>query len=196
MSHPPAIRGFVCKTILDGARALPADTQRRVLPRVPEPTLALIESTPRMGWIPIEESMKLTEALHTALGTPGFRQFLSVQSDHIASYPMLQRVFDSAARLLGLTPHALLKWSTHAWEQAFRGCGRLVYQLREVPAPAGLVEMRLEDVPPVLLLRGTFAQSLAGTFEMFLRRCDRKGRVELHDPGPRATRFVYDVTWE
>ena len=140
MSHPPAIRGFVCRMILEGARALPTEKQQRVLPRVPEQTLALIDATARMGWVPIEESMKLTEALHAALGTRGFRQFLSEQADHIASYPMLQSVFDSAVRLLGLTPQALLKWCTHAWEQAFRGCGRLVYQPRPEPTRAGRVE--------------------------------------------------------
>jgi hypothetical protein len=196
MSSQPAIRGFVCRMILEGAQALPADKQRRVLPRVPEQTLALIESTPRMGWVPMEESMKLTEPLHAALGTAGFRQFLCEQSDRMASYPLLQTFFDGAVRLFGLTPQALLKWSTYAWEQAFRDSGRLVYQPHKESTEGGRVEMRLEDVPPLLLLEGTFAQALAGTFEMFLRRCDRKGRVELHDPGPRATRFVYDVTWE
>ncbi|WP_257460241.1 hypothetical protein [Archangium lipolyticum] len=196
MSLQPAIRGFVCRMILEGARALPADKQRRVLPRVPEQTLALIESTPRMGWVPMEESMKLTEALHAALGTPGFRQFLSEQSERMASYPLLQTFFDGAVRLFGLTPQALLKWSTYAWEQAFRDSGRLVYQPHRESTEGGRVEMRLEDVPPLLLLEGTFAQALAGAFEMFLRRCERKGRVELRDPGPRATRFVYDVSWE
>ncbi len=196
MSPQPAIRGFVCRMILEGARALPADKQRRVLPQVPEQTLALIESTPRMGWVPIEESMKLTEPLHSVLGTPGFRQFLSEQADRMASYPLLQTLFDGAARLLGLTPQALLKWSTYAWEQAFRDCGKLVYQPRQESSEGGRVEMRLEDVPTVLLLEGTFAQALAGAFDMFLRRCERKGKVELQEPGPRATRFVYDISWE
>lgn len=183
--------------ILEGARALPEDKQQRVLSRVPAQTLALIDDTPRMGWVPIEESMKLTEALHSSLGTAGFRQFLSEQADRIASYPMLKSVFESAVRLLGLTPQALLKWATHAWEQVFRDSGRLVYEARQEPTPfAGKVEMRLEDVPPVLLLNGTFAQALAGTLEMFLKRCGVRGRVKLHDPGPNATRFVYDVSWE
>jgi hypothetical protein len=183
--------------ILEGARALPAHQQQRVLSRVPEQTLTLMDATARMGWVPIEESMKLTEALHATLGTGGFRRFLSEQADRIASYPMLQSVFDSAVRLLGLTPQALLKWAAHAWEQVFRGCGQLVYEARQEPTrAAGRVEMRLEDVPPVLLLNGTFAQALAGTLEMFLRRCGAKGRVDLHPPGPNATRFVYDVSWE
>ncbi|MCY1078837.1 hypothetical protein [Archangium lansingense] len=196
MSPQPAIRGFVCRMILDGARALPAETQRRVLPRVPEQTLALIESAPRMGWVPIEESMKLTEPLHAALGTPGFREFLSTQAERMASYPLLQTFFDGSVRLFGLAPQALLKWSPYAWEQSFRDCGRLVYQPRQESAERGRVEMRLEDVPPLLLLEGTFAQALAGAFEMFLRRCNRKGRVELREQGPRATRFVYDISWE
>jgi hypothetical protein len=196
MSPQPAIRGFVCRMILEGARALPADKQRRVLPQVPEQTLSLIETTPRMGWVPIEESMKLTEPLHSALGTPGFRHFLSEQADRMASYPLLQTFFDGAVRLLGLTPQALLKWSTYAWEQAFRDCGRLVYQPRQDLADGGRVEMRLEDVPPVLLLEGTFAQALAGAFEMFLHRSNRNGKVELQALGPRDTRFVYDVSWE
>jgi hypothetical protein len=182
--------------ILDGARALPADKQRRVLPRVPEQTLAIIESTPRLAWVPMEESMKLTEPLHAALGTPGFRNFLSEQADRMASYPLLQTFFDGAVRLFGLTPQALLKWSPYAWEQAFRDSGRLVYQPRRESTEGGRVEMRLEDVPPLLLLEGTFAQALAGAFEMFLRRCDRKGRVELQDLGSNTTRFVYDVSWE
>jgi hypothetical protein len=196
MSPQPAIRGFACRMILEGARNLPADVQRQVLSRVPEQTLALIDSTPRMGWVPIEESMRLTEPLHATLGTPGFRQFLSAQADRMASYPLLQTFFDGAVRLFGLTPQALLKWSTYAWEQSFRDSGRLVYHPHRESLEGGRVEMRLEDVPPILLVEGTFAQALAGAFEMFLRRCNRKGRVHLHEPGPRATRFVYDVSWE
>ncbi|WP_147333184.1 hypothetical protein [Archangium gephyra] len=196
MPSQPAIRGFACRVLLDGARALPADKQQRVLSRVPPQTLALFESAPRMGWVPIEESMKLTEPLHAVLGTPGFRQFLAAQADRMASYPLLQTFFDGAVRLLGLTPQALLKWSTYAWDQAFRDCGRLVYQSLGESDEGRRVEMRLEEVPPILLLEGTFAQALAGAFEMFLHRCNRKGRVELQHVGSQATRFVYDVSWE
>ncbi|MFY0579811.1 hypothetical protein ACN28S_41150 [Cystobacter fuscus] len=86
----PAIRGFVCKTILDAARGLPEDQQRRIFMDIP-PTLALLESTPRLGWVPMPESMWLTDALHLTLGTPGFRHFFSLLAEHRCPPPCSSR---------------------------------------------------------------------------------------------------------
>ncbi|WNG19677.1 hypothetical protein [Cystobacter fuscus] len=192
----PAIRGFVCKTILDAARSLPEDQQRRIFMDIPPATLALLESTPRLGWVPMPESMWLTDALHRTLGNPGFRHFFSLLAEHLVSAPLLQSLFDGAVRLLGLTPQAMLKWSTYAWEQAFRDCGRLIYRpIRDTPSQ-GRVEMILEDFPPLLHRGGTFAEALAATFEMFLRRVSKKGRVELRPMQPHTNRLVCDVSWE
>jgi hypothetical protein len=163
---------------------------------IPPPTLALIESTPRLGWLPMHESMRLTDALHRTLGNPGYRHFFTILADRLASSPLLQSFFDGAVRLFGLTPQAMLKWSTYAWDQAFRDSGRLTYRPIRDALDNGRVEMVLEDVPPLLLRGGTFAESLAATFEMFLRRVSKKGQVELRPLEPRASRFVYDVSWE
>ncbi|MET0403985.1 MAG: hypothetical protein ABW123_16355 [Cystobacter sp.] len=183
------------KNILEAARELPADPRRRVFAEVPAETIELIDSAARLGWIPMSESMKLTDTLYRTLGGPTYRHFFSALSDRILNYPLLQSFFDGAVRLFGLTPPAMFKWSTYAWEQAFRESGRLVYRpVRETPHD-GQVEMSLEDVHP-LLMGDTFAESLAGTFEMFLRRVSRSGQVRMRPRERGVARLVYDVTWD
>jgi len=197
MSAPPAIRGFVTSMILDATRALPDEPRRRVFALVPEPTLALIEATSRLGWIPMDESMKLTDAIHGVLGNPGYRRFFSRLADRIIDAPLLQSFFDAAVRLFGLTPQALFKWSTHAWDQAFRHIGRLTYQLQREGPDGGRIEMVWEDIPPLMLRGGTFEESLAGTFEMFLRRVSREGHVRIRPASAsEKSRRVYEVTWK
>jgi hypothetical protein len=196
MPAQPCIRGFMSRMILDAARNLPADKQRRVFSLTPDKVLALIDSTPRLGWVPLEESMKLSDAIHQALGNPGFRQFFATLSERMLTYPLLQSFFDGAARLFGLTPQSLLKWSPYAWEQAFRDCGRLAYLPIREAANNGRAEMTLEDFPPALLRSGTFAESLAGTFDMYLRRVSKQGRVEIRDVNLEKGRVVYDISWE
>jgi hypothetical protein len=193
---PPAIRGFMARMILDAARNLPAEKQLRVFALVPPELLAHIESTPRLGWISIEENIKLSDALHQVLGDPGFRHFFAGVSDRMLAYPMLQSFFDGAIRLFGLTPQALLKWSTYAWEQVFRDSGRLVYQPLREAVDKGHVQMVLEGFPSELLRTGTFAESLAGTFDLFLRRVSKKGQVDILGLELSKGRVVYDVSWD
>lgn len=196
MPAQPCIRGFMSRMMLEAARNLPADKKQRVFALAPESVVALIESTPRLGWVPLEQNMKLSDSVHQTLGDPGFRHFFETLSEHMLTYPLLQSFFDGAARLFGLTPQALLKWSPYAWEQAFRDCGRLVYVPRRESVNNGQVEMVLEDFPPALLSSGTFPESLAGTFAMYLRRVSKKGRVDIRDVNLERGRVVFDVSWE
>ncbi|WNG35034.1 hypothetical protein F0U60_16450 [Archangium minus] len=196
MPPQPAIRGFMSRTILDAARNLPADKQRRVFELTPEELISLIESTPRLGWVPLEQNIKLSDALHQVLGTSGFRQFFATLADRMMSYPLLQSFFDGAVRLFGLTPQAMLKWSTYAWEQSFRDCGRLLYVPLRESVNHGRVEMVLEGFPPSLLSTGTFRESLAGTFDMYLQRVSKKGQVKIREVDIAKGRVVYDVSWE
>lgn len=196
MPAQPCIRGFMSRMMLEAARNLPADKQQRVFARAPASVIALIESTPRLGWVPLEQSMQLSDAVHQTLGDPGFRHFFATLSERMLTYPLLQSFFDGAARLFGLTPQALLKWSPYAWEQAFRDCGKLVYVPHRESVSNGRVEMVLEEFPPALLRSGTFPESLAGTFDMYLRRVSKQGRVDIREVLLEKGRVVFDVSWE
>jgi hypothetical protein len=196
MPAQPAIRGFMSRMILDAARNLPADKQRQVFPLVPEPVIALIESTPRLGWVPLEQNIKLSDAIHQVLGDPGFRHFFAGLAERMMTYPLLQSFFDGAVRLFGLTPQAMLKWTSYAWEQAFRDCGKIVYQPRREVVNDGRAEMVLEGFPPALLRSGTFPESLAGTFDMYLRRVSKQGRVDILGVDLEQGRVVYAVSWQ
>jgi hypothetical protein len=196
MSDRPAIRGFMARSILDSARSLPPEKQRRVFDLVPPTLVTLIESTSRMGWIPMEENLKLSDALHKVLGDPGFRDFFGGIADRMMTYPLLQSFFEGAARLFGLTPQALLKWSSYGFEQSFRDCGKLVYQPIREAVDGGRVRMVLEGFPPELLRSGTFVESLAGTFDLYLRQVSKKGRVDIHCVERSKGRVEYDVSWD
>ncbi|PTL80652.1 hypothetical protein [Vitiosangium sp. GDMCC 1.1324] len=196
MPAQPAIRGFMSRMILEAARSLPADKKQRVFALVPQQVIALIDATPRLGWVPLEENMKLSGALHQVLGNPGFRQFFSSLSERMLTYPLLQSFFDGAVRLFGLTPQALLKWTTYAWEQAFRDCGKIRYQPHREAMNHGRVTMVLEGFPPAQLRTGTFIESLAGTFDMYLRRVSKKGWVEIHDADKDKGLVAYEISWE
>ncbi|WP_375766831.1 hypothetical protein NR798_34815 [Archangium gephyra] len=196
MPAQPAIRGFMSRMMLDAARDLPAETQQRVFALVPEPVIALIESTPRLGWVPLEQSMKLSDALHQVLGDPGFRHFFTGLAERMMGYPLLQSFFDGAVRLFGLTPPSMLKWTSYAWEQSFRDCGKILYQPRREAVNDGRAEMVLEGFPPALLRSGTFPESLAGTFDMYLRRVSKKGQVDILVTDLQQGRVVYGISWQ
>lgn len=196
MTAQPAIRGFMARMILDATRDLPAEKQRKVLSLVPEALLPLIESTPRLGWIPLEQNMRLSDALHQVLGDPGYRHFFAGLADRMMTYPLLQSFFDGAVRLFGMTPQSMLKWTAYAWEQAFRDCGRLVYQPRREAVNDGSAEMVLEGFPPALLQSGTFVEALLGTFDMYLRRVSKQGQVDILQLDLKRGRVVYAISWQ
>jgi hypothetical protein len=192
----PVVRGFLCKMMLESIRKLAAEQQHKVFALIPESVIALIESSPKLGWVPHEDSLKVLDALHRVLGDPHFRRYLSRLAEEMMDYPMLHSFFDGAIRLFGLTPQALLKWSPYAWEQVFRDSGVLVYRPLRESASGGKIEMELEKCPPALLRSGSLAEVLAGAFEMFLRRASTKGRVELLLLDKDQGRARYSVTWE
>lgn len=186
----------MARAILDSARSLPAEKQRRVFALTPPELVTLIDATPRLGWVPFEQNMKLSDALHKVLGDPGYRNFFAGIADRMLAYPLLQSFFDGAVRLFGLTPQAMLKWSSYAWEQSFRDCGKLSYQPVREAVDGGAARMVLEGFPPELLRSGTFAEALAGTFDLYLRRVSKTGRVDIRDFAPARGHVVYDVSWD
>jgi len=196
MPTQPFIRGFMSRTILDAARNLPAEKQRRIFSLVPKQVISLIESTPRLGWVPFEENMKLSDSMHQVLGSPGFRDVFASISDRMMSYPLLQTFFDGAMRLFGPTPQALLKWTTYSWDHVFKECGKITYQPRKETADGGRAEMVLEGFPSTLMRTGTFVESLAGTFDMYLRRVSKKGQVEIRGVDVDRGYAMYDISWD
>ncbi len=195
MTVIPSIRAFMAEIILQSARNLPARQGEQVLTRVPTEVVSLIEGTPRTGWIPIAKSNHLVDAMVEVLGAAGFRRVFSEIAVTALHYPLLQRFFAGATRLLGLSPVGLLKWSTHAWDYMFQGVGRLTYQLSREDADGGEVEMLLEGFPPEVLHTRAFLESLAGTFESYLKTTSRKGQVDVDEHGARQGRVVFRVSW-
>jgi hypothetical protein len=183
------------RLILEGTQSLPEEQRRRVLERVPAATVALIESTSGLDWVPLIESLTLTEAIHHTLGDPHFRDFFSGLSERMLAYPLLKSFLEGAVRLFGLTPQAIFKWSTYAWQHAFRHMGRLTYQLRRESPEGGRIEMELLELPLEPERVGVFAESLAGTFDMFLRHVSRQGEVRLLSHASDPHRITYEVTW-
>lgn len=186
----------MCKMMLEGTRKLTAEQQRKVFALVPESVLELIESSPKLGWVPHEDSLKVLDALHRVLGDPHFRRFLSILAEELMAYPLLQSFFDGAIRLFGLNTHALLKWSPYAWEQVFRDSGVLVYRPLRESAAAGKAEVTLEKCPPALLRSGSLVEVVAGALEMLPRRAAKKGRVEILLLDTEHGRVRYEISWE
>ncbi|MFY0569715.1 hypothetical protein ACN28E_38620 [Archangium lansingense] len=155
-------------------------------------------SSPPPGWAGFrsKQNLKLSDAIHHVLGNPGFRHFFTGLSGRMMTYPLLQSFFDGAVRLFGLTPQAMLKWTAYAWEQTFRDCGKIIYQPRREAVNDGKAEMVLEGFPPALLHTGTFSESLAGTFDMYLQRVSKNGRVDILSIDLEKGRVVYDISWQ
>lgn len=192
----PVVRAFLCKLLLENVRRLPAEQQREVMALVAPATLELIEASPKLGWVPHAESLKVLDAIHRVLGDPHFRHFIVALSEETMTYPLLQSFFDGAVRLLGLTPQALLKWSPYAWEQVFRDSGVFSYRPLRESMTNGRVEMLLERCPPALLLSGSLSEVIAGCFEVFLRRASKKGRVELRLFDKERGQARYEISWD
>jgi hypothetical protein len=196
MSDTPSIRAFMAQSILQAARTLQEAQQQRIFERVSPEVVSLITLSPKAAWVPLAQSSKLTDAVHEELGSQKFRQLFTEVARDALKYPLLRKFFDAAIRLLGLSPSSLLKWSVHAWEYSFQGCGKLVFRLIREDDSGGEVEMVLEGLPPEFMRSGTFVESLAGTFESFLTQASREGRVDIPSRFPKAGHVVYRVSWK
>jgi hypothetical protein len=188
VQRPRILAGFVQGTLagLDPASAL------RVRARLAPETLALLERSSRLAWLPIEIDVELTQAIYGELGSgPAHELFRRNLSAALAS-PILRSLAQGALRLFGASPERVFAWAPKAYTQIYRDSGAMRFQAEG----AGVARLELSELPPAIAASRNYLDGVAGSIAAGFDLMGVKGEVEIERFDPLGRRACFRLEWE
>ena len=188
MQRPRILAGFVQGTLagLDPASAL------RVRARLAPESLAVLERSSRLAWLPIEIDVELTHAIYVELGAgPAhelFRRNLAAALDS----PILRSLAQGALRLFGASPERVFAWAPKAYTQIYRDSGTMRFQSEG----AGVARLELSELPPAIATSRNYLDSVAGSIAAGFDLMGVKGEVEIERFDLLWRRACFRLDWE
>src|SRR5262249_55257063 len=103
MEDQPKIRAVVAQNFLGMVRALPAEQSTRIVSLIPRSAtnIPLVDTTPRLSWIPFEVQLAQLEAARKVLGSDGFRKFHGRVTMVYLEQPLFRSVIQGAVKVFG-----------------------------------------------------------------------------------------------
>jgi serine/threonine protein kinase len=186
----PAVRARGAHDALDYIDSNRPDVAQAVRAAIPADSLAVIEGTPRTGWIAAEHDRFLPGAVVSVMGAEGafahFRSFLPSQLEG----PILGRLVTGIARLVGRDPSRLLKMVPRGWAAMFRDMGEVAVTDRS--ETHAVIEM--SDVPAGVADWEPYALSWGAFFDGVVLFCGHDGTCTWAiDSRARVIRF--ELRW-
>ena len=162
----------------------------RVRAELPPESLAAIEDTSRISWIPVEHDVALTRAIFAIAGRERARECFRRMMRQNFETPVLGSLAEGALRLLGGSPERLVRWAPKVWAHLMRDSGEMVVGQAE---PA-LVRLELRDMPPAVCDRD-YLDGIAGAAEAIFDLAHVDGVVELEGPRPDGSATLV-LSWK
>jgi len=188
MQRPRILAGFVQGTLSGLEPGLRAGVHARLAPE----TLARLQKSSRLAWLPLELDVELRHAIYAELGAGRahelFRRNLSAALDTA----ILRSLAQGALRLFGPSPERLFAWAPKAYAQIYRDAGEMRFELDE----PGSARLELSSLPPAMAASRDYLDGVAGAIAAGFDLLGVKGEVgiERWDAERRAARFR--LQWE
>ncbi len=188
MLRPRILAGFVQGTLA----GLEPATQERVRERLSVATLATLERSSRLAWLPIEIDVEVTHAIYAELGSGRahelFRRNLSAALDT----PILRSLAQGALRLFGASPTRLFGWAPKVYAQLFRDAGQMRFESDE----PGSARLELSRLPAAVAESREYLDGVAGSIAAGFDFMGRKGEVTIERLDPAGRRACFRLAWE
>lgn len=131
----------------------------RFFDALPATTRAAIEDAPRLGWVPVDLHVELSEVVLAAFGPKRAHDYYRRAFADALRGPIFDALVKTGVRILGVTPAAMLRWAHKGWEASFRNCG--VVEGRTIAPGRG--EMLYSGLPAVCTASDAWLDSAQGS---------------------------------
>lgn len=159
-----------------------------ILAEVPPGELRRIVRASTFDWLPIGVNLDLCRTVHAAAGDAGVRAWGRAAVRRSLESSSFRPIVETATRVFGLTPAALLRVGPLVWRSTFRDAGRFTVTLTS-PHTA---MVRLVELPEAMRER-PFLLSIAGALEAVFDVTGGPGTIQFVEPPGAEARFV--ATW-
>ena len=159
--------------------------------RVPAPMREEIDSSSRVGWLPMDFHVELANATHDVFGVMRAHAFYRRAASEWLNGPLLGPVVRTGLRMLDVTPGTIVRWVSRGWDVSFKDCGTLVGESRS-PTHGRLTYTGL---PAVCTTSNPWMESAQGSAYGVLDVIGYDGVVRLDTSGRREGRMFVDMEW-
>jgi hypothetical protein len=188
VSQPRILAGFVQGTL----SGVPAAARAGVRARLAPATLATLEASSRLAWLPIEVDVELTHAIYAELGAGRARELFRSSLAQALETPILRSLVQGALKLFGATPERLFGWAPKAYAQLYRDAGEMRFE-RDEP---GSARLELFGLPPAVVGSRDYLDGMGGAFAAGFDVMGVKGEVTLERLDASAGTAGFRLLWE
>jgi hypothetical protein len=186
--RPRILAGFVQGTLA----ALEPEVRARVRSRLAPETLAKLESSSRLAWLPIEIDVELTHAVYAELGPARAHELFRRNLSGALDTPILRSLAHGALRLFGASPERLFGWAPKAYTQLYRDSGTM----RFAPEGPGSGRLALSQLPPAIAESRDYLDGVAAALAAGFDLMGVKGEVTIERIDVRARCASFRLLWE
>ena len=121
----PRIRAAIVQANLQSLEGLGSEARGAVIDALGPRTVAQIEDSTRMGWLPLEVDARMSQAVVEVVGRDVAIAWTLTSLRETLASPLFATFVGSTLRLFGFGPVGILKMAPRLWRQAYRGMGRI-----------------------------------------------------------------------
>jgi hypothetical protein len=187
----PHMRSAIVKALIRAVNALPIEDARLVRAALPPGTLARIDDTTGMDWMPLHLFIDVARAISAVLPTERNRAFWRSYGRQVYEMPLLAPALRSAMRLLALSPQRIFHLIPRGYDLVYRDMGRVYVD----DLDAHRVRLRYVDLPEAYLREPCWAVGTVCTLEAVLELTGLNGEVTLSSLAPEKQEGTVLITW-
>lgn len=188
VQRPRILAGFVQGTLA----GLPPAVAERVRARLAPETLARLEESSRLAWLPVEMDVELTHAVYAELGAGPAREAFRRNLSSAIDTPVLRSLAHGALRIFGASPARLFGWAPKVYAHIYREAGAMRFESEG----AGAARLELFELPPAIAGSRDYLDGMAGSIAAGFDLMELKGEVTVERLDPAGRRASFRLVWE
>jgi hypothetical protein len=188
----PAVRAASVQDILAYLDDWEPGTGERVRAEIPADVLEIVDSTPRMGWIDVEDDVHVPTAIWSVLGDDDASEMMTqFLSRHFETAP-LRPLLAGVRKVFGLSPMNVLRILPSGWRVVYRD----VSTVRVRGIDTASAEIVLEDLAPTVVRSANYLGSFRAIFIALIGMTGFTGSVEITRIDREKREASYHFRWQ
>jgi hypothetical protein len=194
LSHDPTepvVRARFCQEWLALVAKEEDPYRTRFFDRVTPEMRAQIDGASRVAWLPISLHVKMADIQLEAFGVARAHDYYRRAFVSAIKGPVFASLFVTAARVMGMSPAAFVRWASRGYDAAFKNVGVLE---GEVLGP-GRARLTFVDLPPVCTASDAWVMSTQGSTYGVYDILHLDGVVRLDAKDRAHGKMVLEMEW-
>jgi hypothetical protein len=187
----PAVRARFCHEWLALIAKEEDPYRARFFERLTAEMRAQIDGASRVAWLPIALHVRLADIQLESFGVARAHDYYRRAFVSAIKGPVFASLFVTAARVMGMSPAAFVRWASRGYEAAFRNVGRLE---GEVLGP-GRARLTFLELPAVCTASDAWVMSTQGSTYGVYDILEMEGVVRLDTRARAEGKMVLELEW-